>query len=113
MAVAAVQHLIDAIHSFTGLNWSGFRGLRNLCPLPCLQNFVSGVHHVPCVLFALQVDFHCSLHSAATLWDVHNCDACQETPICKILSISTNVPPFGFTLLCMLEHLSILSAISK
>uniref|UniRef100_M8BIQ5 Mitochondrial inner membrane protein OXA1 n=1 Tax=Aegilops tauschii TaxID=37682 RepID=M8BIQ5_AEGTA len=42
MAVAAVQHLIDAVHSFTGLNWSGFRGLRNLSPLPCLQNFVSG-----------------------------------------------------------------------
>ena len=24
MAVGAVQHLIDAVHSFTGLNWSGF-----------------------------------------------------------------------------------------
>jgi hypothetical protein len=41
MAVAAVQHLIDGVHSFTGLNWSGFRGLRILCPSPCPWNFVS------------------------------------------------------------------------
>jgi YidC/Oxa1 family membrane protein insertase len=31
-AVAAAQHLIDAVHSFTGFNWSGFRGLRILSP---------------------------------------------------------------------------------
>ncbi|KAL5225153.1 hypothetical protein ABZP36_011792 [Zizania latifolia] len=30
LSTAAVQHLIDAVHSFTGLNWSGFRGSVSL-----------------------------------------------------------------------------------
>lgn len=28
LSVAAVQHLIDAVHSYTGFNWSGFSLLR-------------------------------------------------------------------------------------
>jgi hypothetical protein len=30
LSVAAVQHLIDAVHSYTGLNWSGFSSFRDL-----------------------------------------------------------------------------------
>uniref|UniRef100_J3N470 Uncharacterized protein n=1 Tax=Oryza brachyantha TaxID=4533 RepID=J3N470_ORYBR len=39
LSTAAVQHLIDAVHSSTGLNWSGFRGL-------CFVDLIVGNNHL-------------------------------------------------------------------